>query len=81
MIGTVYKSTGSWYLVKNQEGVFLECRVKGKMRLKGIKSTNPIAVGDIVVYEMEQENEGIIEDILPRNNYIVRKYKSVNLVL
>ncbi len=77
MIGTVYKSTGSWYLVKNQDGIFLECRVKGKMRLKGIKSTNPIAVGDNVVYEMEQENEGIITDVLPRNNYIVRK--SVNL--
>ncbi|MFY7811709.1 MAG: ribosome small subunit-dependent GTPase A, partial [Flavobacterium sp.] len=74
---TVYKSTGSWYLVKTQENIFLECRIKGKLRLKDIKSTNPIAVGDIVEYELEQENEGIIKNVLPRNNYIVRK--SVNL--
>lgn len=77
MKGTVYKSTGSWYLVKTQEDNFLECRIKGKLRLKDIKSTNPIAVGDVVEYVMEQENEGIIKDVLPRNNYIVRK--SVNL--
>lgn len=43
MIGTVYKSTGSWYTVKADDGVFYDCRIKGKFRLKGIKSTNPIA--------------------------------------
>jgi ribosome biogenesis GTPase len=77
MIGTVYKSTGSWYLVKQERGDFLECRIKGKLRLKGIKSTNPIAVGDMVEYDLENETEGVITDIMPRNNYIVRK--SVNL--
>ncbi|MBD3725439.1 MAG: ribosome small subunit-dependent GTPase A, partial [Flavobacteriaceae bacterium] len=46
MTGTVYKSTGSWYVVKDQNGVFYNCRIKGKFRIKGIKSTNPIAVGD-----------------------------------
>ena len=77
MRGTVYKSTGSWYLVKQERGDFLECRIKGKLRLKGIKSTNPIAVGDMVEYDLENETEGVITDIMPRNNYIVRK--SVNL--
>lgn len=77
MIGTVYKSTGSWYLVKQERGDFLECRIKGKLRLKGIKSTNPIAVGDMVEYDLENKTEGVITDIIPRNNYIVRK--SVNL--
>ena len=46
MTGTVYKSTGSWYSIKSQEGDFYECRIKGKFRIQGIKSTNPLAVGD-----------------------------------
>ena len=54
MTGTVYKSTGSWYTVKSEQGDFMECRMKGKFRMKGIKSTNPIAVGDVVDYELEQ---------------------------
>ena len=49
MTGIVYKSTGSWYTVKSSEGHFIECRIKGKFRLKGIKSTNPVAVGDVVM--------------------------------
>lgn len=80
MTGIVYKSTGSWYTVKNQSGGFIECRIKGKFRLKGIKSTNPISVGDIVDYEIETATEaefGVIHHIHPRKNYIVRK--SVNL--
>lgn len=80
MLGTVYKSTGSWYTVKTMNGKFYECRIKGKFRLKGIKSTNPIAVGDKVMFELETKNNtetGVINRIEERTNYIVRK--SVNL--
>lgn len=80
MTGTVYKSTGSWYTVKSEKGDFIECRMKGKFRMKGIKSTNPIAVGDIVDYELEETSDaltGTIHNIHERKNYIVRK--SVNL--
>ena len=74
--GIVYKSTGSWYLVKSKNN-FFECRIKGKIRLKDISTTNPIAVGDLVEFEMESNGKGVISDILPRVNYIIRK--SVNL--
>ena len=74
--GIVYKSTGSWYLVKS-ENKFFECRIKGKIRLKDISTTNPIAVGDQVQFELESDGKGLISDILPRENYIIRK--SVNL--
>lgn len=80
MTGLVYKSTGSWYTVKSEQGDFIECRMKGKFRMKGIKSTNPIAVGDIVDYELEETSDaltGTIHTIHERKNYIVRK--SVNL--
>ncbi|QTD38707.1 ribosome small subunit-dependent GTPase A [Polaribacter batillariae] len=80
MIGTVYKSTGSWYQVKANHGEFYKCRIKGKFRIKDIKSTNPIAVGDKVVFDLEKkgdEETGVIKTILDRDNYIVRK--SVNL--
>ncbi|MDP5197955.1 ribosome small subunit-dependent GTPase A [Flavobacterium sp. DG2-3] len=80
MTGTVYKSTGSWYTVKSENGDFVECRMKGKFRIKGIKSTNPIAVGDIVDYELDETSDavtGTIHNIHERKNYIVRK--SVNL--
>lgn len=76
MNGTVYKSTGSWYTVKSSEGVFYECRIKGKFRTQGIKSTNPVAVGDMVEFELEtigDETVGIISAIQDRKNYIVRK--------
>ena len=77
--GIVYRSTGSWYSVQS-EGVFYECRIKGTLRLKGIKSTNPVAVGDWVYFEVDSHanaNEGNITKIEERQNYIVRK--SVNL--
>jgi ribosome biogenesis GTPase len=80
LTGLVYKSTGSWYTVKSEEGDFMECRIKGKFRMKGIKSTNPIAVGDIVDYELDENSDavtGTIHNIHDRKNYIVRK--SVNL--
>lgn len=80
MTGIVYKSTGSWYSVKAENNSFYECRIKGKFRLKGIKSTNPIAVGDKVSFEIETKNDvetGVINEIHDRKNYIIRK--SVNL--
>ncbi|WP_435357631.1 ribosome small subunit-dependent GTPase A [Emticicia sp. SJ17W-69] len=69
------RSTGSWYEVRTKEGHILQCRLKGKFKIKGLKVTNPIAVGDKVVYEIEDEthNTGIISDILPRENYIIRQ--------
>ncbi len=80
MTGLVYKSTGSWYTVKSTQGDFIECRIKGKFRMKGIKSTNPIAVGDVVDFELDETSDaitGTIHKIHERKNYIVRK--SVNL--
>jgi len=80
MTGTVYKSTGSWYTVKTDEGTIYKCRMKGKFRIKGIKSTNPIAVGDVVDFSVEEKNNeqtGVIHTIHDRMNYIIRK--SVNL--
>jgi ribosome biogenesis GTPase / thiamine phosphate phosphatase len=80
MKGTVYKSTGSWYTVKAEDGLFYECRIKGIFRMQGIKSTNPIAVGDKVVFKLQTKDEktqGIIHEIEERENYIVRR--SVNL--
>ena len=80
MQGIVYKSTGSWYTVKTDDGTFYECRIKGKFRIQGIKSTNPIAVGDVVKFEIEKlgdDTVGTINDIEDRKNYIIRK--SVNL--
>ncbi len=80
MKGVVLKSTGSWYQVRSLEsGELYDCRIKGKFRVAGIKSTNPIAVGDIVHFDLEddQEGQGVINGIQDRRNYIVRK--SVNL--
>jgi len=80
MTGVVYKSTGSWYTVKTLNGKFYQCRIKGKFRLEGIKSTNPIAVGDYVDFKLETKNDeetGVITRIQERKNYIVRR--SVNL--
>jgi ribosome biogenesis GTPase len=74
--GLVYKSTGSWYTVKAEDGNFYECRIKGKFRMEGIKSTNPVAVGDHVVFEVETKGDetiGIINTIKERENYIIRK--------
>lgn len=67
--GVVIKSTGSWYLVKQEDGTEINCNIRGKIRLDGIKSTNPVSVGDIVLLD----NENVIVDIEQRKNYIVRK--------
>ncbi len=76
--GVVTKSTGSWYSVFSEEKNTVNCRLKGKFRVEGIKSTNPVAVGDYVNFELENQKEtGIIDKIFDRKNYIIRK--SVNL--
>lgn len=77
-IGKVIKSTGSWYDVMDAGGAVLKCRLRGKIRLGGIRTTNPLAVGDNVNYEKERDKETcVIDRVLPRNNVIIRK--SVNL--
>ena len=76
MKGVVYKSTGSWYTVKTDNGKFYECRIKGKFRIEGIKSTNPVAVGDRVYFNVETKGDetiGIIYSIDERDNYIIRR--------
>ena len=76
--GVVIKSTGSWYEVRNDSGEVVLCRLRGKIRLDGIRTTNPISVGDKVLYEKENNKDTcVINKILPRHNVIVRK--SVNL--
>lgn len=78
MRGLVIKSTGSWYQVQDEQGNQYDCRIKGKFRTKGIKTTNPIAVGDWVHFELESDQDtGVIKELEPRKNYIIRK--SVNL--
>jgi ribosome biogenesis GTPase len=78
MHGLITKSTGSWYQVQTPDGQKIDCRIKGKFRIKGITTTNPIAVGDIVDFEMEPDREdGIIINLHQRKNYIIRK--AINL--
>jgi len=76
MQGMVVKSTGSWYEVRMQDGAYHQCRIKGKFRIQGLKSTNPISVGDQVKLSLEGDDY-LITEILERKNYIIRK--SVNL--
>ncbi len=77
MQGKVYKSTGSWYKVKS-ENKYYDCKIKGKFRTKGLRTTNPVTVGDKVEFDVDKkENSGIITTIFPRKNYIIRK--SINL--
>ncbi|MBK7871087.1 MAG: ribosome small subunit-dependent GTPase A [Saprospiraceae bacterium] len=73
--GIVIKSTGSWYQVKVEDGDLWNCRIVGKFRLEGLKLTNPVAVGDEVEVEIENKEEqtGIIRQILPRKNYVLRQ--------
>ena len=75
--GKVLKSTGKWYLIELENGETLQAGIRGKIRLKGIKSTNPVAAGDEVMISENEDGTGVITEILPRHNYIVRK--SINL--
>ncbi len=77
MKGVVIKSTGSWYSVRLKNGEQIEARIKGKFRLKGIRTTNPIAVGDNVIFSQEEDGTAVINKIEDRKNYIIRK--SINL--
>ena len=77
MCGLVIKNTGSWYTVRMDDGQLFECKVKGNFRLKGIRSTNPVAVGDHVKIVTNQEGTAFITEIEDRRNYIIRK--SINL--
>lgn len=76
MQGVIIKSTGSWYIVKTEDGELLNCRIRGKFRMQDIKSTNPIVVGDKVLLSQE-EDSFLIDELYDRKNIIVRK--SVNL--
>lgn len=75
MRGRIFKSTGSWYEVEDEQHKRWSCRLRGKFKIKGLKVTNPLAVGDWVLFEPEGEEEqiGTITDIAPRENYIIRK--------
>lgn len=78
MRGLVIKNTGSWYLVKTDDGQFIECKIKGNFRLKGIRSTNPVAVGDHVQIILNQEGTAFISEIEDRKNYIVRRSSNLS---
>lgn len=78
MRGLVIKNTGSWYLVRTEEGQEVECKIKGNFRLKGIRSTNPIAVGDYVQIILNQEGTAFISQIEDRKNYIIRRASNLS---
>ena len=78
MKGLVIKNTGSWYSVKTDDGKVVECKIKGNFRLKGIRSTNPVAVGDHVEIALNQEGTAFITHIDERRNYIIRKSQNLS---
>ena len=78
MQGLVIKNTGSWYTVKTVVGSVVECKIKGNFRLKGIRSTNPVAVGDHVEIELNSQNTAFITAIGDRKNYIIRKSQNLS---
>lgn len=78
MHGLVIKNTGSWYQVKTDEGQLIECKIKGNFRLKGIRSTNPVAVGDCVQIIQNQEGTAFISEIEDRRNYIIRRASNLS---
>lgn len=79
MHGIVIKNTGSWYLVRTDDGQAVECKVKGNFRLRGIRSTNPVAVGDgVTITEVEGQQAAFITEIDERRNYIIRKASNLS---
>ena len=78
MKGLVIKNTGSWYQVKTDDGQSIECKIKGNFRLKGIRSTNPVAVGDRVRIILNQEGTAFISEIEDRKNYIIRRSSNLS---
>ena len=75
--GTVVKATGSWYEVLS-DGAYLQCRIRGKLRLKGVRSTNPVVVGDVVKLSTDEQGGYVISDIEPRRNYIIRRASNLS---
>ena len=75
--GIVIQATGSWYTVQSEE-LTLRCRIRGKLRLKGVRSTNPVVVGDVVMVECDATGEWTIYDIVPRRNYIIRRASNLS---
>ena len=78
MKGLVIKNTGSWYQVKTDDGQLVGCKIKGNFRLKGIRSTNPVAVGDRVQIILNQEGTAFISEIEDRKNYIIRRSSNLS---
>ena len=78
MQGLVVKNTGSWYQVKTDDERYVECKIKGNFRLKEIRTTNPIAVGDRVELEINSDGIGMISDVCERRNYIVRRSSNLS---
>lgn len=78
MRGFVIKNTGSWYTVRTEDGQTIESKIKGNFRLKGIRSTNPVAVGDWVDIVCNKEGTAFITDIADRRNYIIRKSSNLS---
>lgn len=78
MRGLVVRNTGSWYTVKADDGRLVECKIKGSFRLKGIRSTNPVAVGDRVQIAANAEGTAFITSIEPRRNYIIRRSQNLS---
>ena len=76
--GLVIKNTGSWYQVRTDDGSLVECKIKGNFRLKGIRSTNPVAVGDRVTIEANREGTAFIVSIDDRENYIIRRASNLS---
>lgn len=78
MEGQVIKNTGSWYVVQTTDNNIINCKVKGNFRIKGIRTTNPVAVGDFVKLSLTPDGTGFINTILPRKNYIIRRASNLS---
>lgn len=76
--GLVVRNTGSAYIVKMEDGSLINCRIKGNFRIKGIRTTNPVAVGDIVTVAKSADDADFITDISPRRNYIIRRASNLS---
>ena len=78
MKGLVIKNTGSWYTVRTDTGEQVNCKIKGNLRLKGFRCTNPVAVGDVVTIDVKPDGTAFIVKIDPRKNYIIRRASNLS---
>ena len=78
MTGVVIKNTGSWYVVRTDDGRLFSCKVRGNFRLRGLRTTNPVAVGDHVRFIVGEDETGLISELLDRRNYIIRKASNLS---